>query len=227
MRSPSVPRLTAQQAVHTVGKEEHEATVLADGAADDQTNPGQDSTRALNVRNRAEFDPSTDPGVPALGRGMVPTMVGPDAMTQAEMATMNRPGPPVLATQDGRRPTQGQVPMPQRMAPPMMVADAGLSSPDVRPTGDTSPQLQAYAPNGTTNAQLQPVASGSSNKTLFAIVGVGLVLVLSLIGLGVALKPPAKGLLIIELPEAAAGKARVNLNGKPLPASRRSPRPST
>jgi hypothetical protein len=137
-------------------------------------------------------------------------------MTQAEMATMNRPGPPVLATQDGRRPTQGQVPMPQRMAPPMMVADAGLSSPDLRPTGDTSPQLQAYAPNGTTNAQLQPVASGSSNKTLFAIVGVGLVLVLSLIGLGVALKPPAKGLLIIELPEAAAGKARVNLNGKPL-----------
>jgi serine/threonine protein kinase len=218
MRSPSLPRLTAQQAVHTVGKEEHEATVLADGAADDQTNPGQDSTRALNVRNRPEFDPSTDPGVPALSRGNVPNMMGPDAMTLAELGSM-RPGPPVLATMDGRRPTQGQVPLPPRMAPPNMVTDAGLSSPSLpalQPTGDTSPQLQAYAPNGTTNAQLQPVRGGSSNKTLFAIVGVGLVLVLSLVGLGVALKPPAKGLLIIELPEAAAGKARVNLNGKEL-----------
>jgi eukaryotic-like serine/threonine-protein kinase len=219
MRSPSLPRLTAQQAAHTVGKEEHESTVLADGKADDHTNPGQDSTRALDVRNRPEFDASTDPGVPALNRGMVPTMMGADAMTHAEMTPM-RPGPPVLVPSDGRRATQGQMPLPPRMAPPNMVANAGVSSPELpalQPTSDTSPGLAAYAPNSTTNAQLAPVGSGGgSNKALIAIVGIGLVLVLTLVGFGVALKPPAKGLLIIELPEAAAGKARVNLNGKEL-----------
>ncbi len=212
VRSPSLPRLSVQQAVQTVGKQEHETTVLADGSSDDQTNPGQDSTRALNVRNRPEYDMSTDPGVPPVNRGLVPTM-GPDATTQGDLKPIVRPGPPVLTVTEGRRSTVNQVPLPPRMAPPMIVNDSAPSLTAIPPVADTASQLQAVAGVGGAKGA---AGRGGSNKTLAAIIGVGLVLVLTLVGLGFALKPATKGLLIIELPEGAAGKARVNLNGKDL-----------
>lgn len=208
--------MTAAQAVHTVGKEEHEATLMADGLSDDATNPGADSTKALNVRNRpaAEpFDPATDPHrqVP---RGLVPNMIGPDAATQGS-GQAGRPGPPVLVAdagglpQNARRMSGANLPTaPQRAASPM-----DLDGDDPRPGGDTSPGV-AYSANSTTNAQLAHVAS--SNKTVIAIVGVGLALVLTLVGVAVALRPPAKGLLLIEVPSGASGQARVSLDGKDL-----------
>jgi hypothetical protein len=219
-RTPSLgalPRLTAQQAVHTVGKEEHEATVLADGATDDTTNPGE-----LSVRNRGEVDPATDPGRPAMQRGMVPHMTGPDAMTQGVGGPpMLRPGPPVLGNDglppNARRPGPGG--MPQRMAPPMMVEGTSSSSVSlngIEPTGDTSPQLAAYTPNTNTSAQLQPVASGGSNKTVIAILAVGAVVVATLIGLAVVFRPAPKGLLLIEVPSGASGQIRVSVDGKDL-----------
>ncbi|MBL8934356.1 MAG: PEGA domain-containing protein, partial [Archangium sp.] len=222
-RSPSLPRLTAAQAVHTVGKEEHEATVLADGLSDDATNPGQDSTKAIDVRNRPEVsDPATDPGRPVLQRGgMVPNMAGPDAMTQMGQG-MSRPGPPVLMN-DGlppnaaRRPTNGSQPLPPRMAAPMMVEGTGVSSPSLpalQPTGDTSPQLAAYNPSPS-SAQL-PQVGGSSNKTAFAILGAGVLVVATLIGLAVAFRPGPKGLLIIDVPSGASGAIRVSIDGKDL-----------
>jgi hypothetical protein len=214
-RSPSLPRLTAAQAAHTAGKEEHEATVLANGLTDDSTNPGQDSTRALNVRDVGEpSDPATDPGRPILPRGgMVPNM-GPDMITQGHLPqNANRPGPPVLGAQQPRRATDGQMPLPARMAPPNMVANAGLSNPSLpalETTGDTSPQLAAYSPS---SAQLQPVQS--SNKTAIAILVAGVLVVAAVLGVAFAFRPGAKGLLLIDVPTGAVG-VRVSIDGKDL-----------
>ncbi|MBL8921067.1 MAG: protein kinase [Myxococcaceae bacterium] len=209
-RPANLPRLTAQQAVHTVGKEEHEATVLADGASDD-TNPGQ-----LNVRNR-EPDPATDPGRPAMQRGMVPHMGGADAMTQGVGAPpVLRPGADGLPP-NARRPPPGG--LPPRMAPPMMVENSSSSSTSLgayEPTGDTSPQLAAYTASSTgTSAQLQPV-EGGGNKTVIAILAVGAVLVATLIGLAVVFRPAPRGLLLIEVPGGASGQVRVSVDGKDL-----------
>ncbi len=221
-RSPSLPRLTAAQAMHTVGKEEHEQTVLADGLSDDATNPGQDSTKAIDVRNRPEADPATDPGRPVLHRGgMVPNMAGGDAMTQMG-AGMSRPGPPVLMNDglppNARRPTNGNQPLPPRMAAPMMVESSGVSNPSIpalQSSGDTSPQLAVYNPSPS-SAALPQVGGGSSNKTAFAILGAGVLVVATLIGLAVAFKPGPKGLLIIDVPSGASGTIRVSIDGKDL-----------
>ncbi|MBE2251598.1 MAG: protein kinase [Myxococcus sp.] len=216
----NLPRLTAAQAVHTVGKEEHEATLMADGLSDDSTNPGQDSTRALNIRNRPELpDPATDPGRQAPARGMVPHMAGPDAMTQG-IGQMARPGPPVLSNDanglppNARRPGPAPAPFTPRMAAPNLVEHSSPSLPAVPSVGDTSPGLAAYQSTGSTNAQLQPV--DSSNKTVFAILGVGAVVVATLIGLAIAFRPAPRGLLLIEVPSGSTGTARVSLDGKDL-----------
>ncbi len=226
-RPGNLPRLTAQQAVHTVGKDEHEATVMADGLSDDSTSPGQDSTRALNVRNRPD-DPATDPGRSG-ARGLVPNNMGPEAMTQG-IGQMQRPGPPVLAMDanglppNARRP--GPTGLPPRMAAPMIVEHGTGSSqsfPSLEPTGDTSPGMAAYqAPTGNTNVQLQPIGD-SSNKTVFAILGVGAIVVATLVGLAIAFRPPQKGLLLIEVPAGVSGQARVSLDGKDLTEADGSP----
>jgi hypothetical protein len=196
--------------------------VLADGLSDDATNPGQDSTKAIDVRHRPEADPATDPGRPVLQRGgMVPNMGGPDAMTQMG-AGMARPGPPVLMN-DGlppnaaRRPTNGGQ-LPSRMAAPMMVEGSGVSNPSIpalQPNSDTSPQLAAYNPSPS-SAALPQAGGGSSNKTAFAILGAGVLVVVTLIGLAVAFKPGPKGLLIIDVPSGASGAIRVSIDGKDL-----------
>jgi hypothetical protein len=184
------PRLTAQQAVHTTGKDEHEATLLADGVNDDQTKAG------LNVRNRP---------APA------PDDVGPDPFASFP-ATAIRPGPPVLSQSTpvpSRRPNDYQ----PRSAPPLVV-ERSVSSPSVPElpaTSETSPTLGAMS---STSAQLQPV-QGSSNKTVFAILGVGVALILTLIGLGIAFRPPSRGLLLIDVPDSATN-VKVSINGKEL-----------
>ncbi len=71
----SMPRLTAVAPMLTNGKEEHEATMMADGMGgtfdEPATNPGQqrpDATRAINIRNRPAVvsEVATDPGRPVL-----------------------------------------------------------------------------------------------------------------------------------------------------------------
>ncbi len=219
---PNMPKLSAAAPAATVGKAEHESTVLADGGFDDQTNPGNDSTRALNVRNRPDLaESATDPGRSA-ARGMVPNLSGPEPMTQGVGSPMmaTRPGPPVLMNDANglplnalRRPTNGNMPLPPRMAPPMMVEPQTGNVPAYS-TGDTSPQLAALQ---VSQAKAQvPRAQGGSNKTVLAIAAVGIVVVLTLIGVAVAFKPKPRGLLFIDLPPAVAGKARVNINGAEL-----------
>ncbi len=226
-RPTSPPRLTAQQAVQNVGKAEHEATVMADGLSDDSTNPGQDSTRALDRRNRPG-DAATDPGRNG-ARGMVPNSIGPEALTQG-IGQIQRPGPPVLSMDaNGLPPNARRMPAntmpPPRMAPPMIVDNpigSSQSFPSLEPTGDTSPGLAAYqAPTGT-NTQLKAVGE-SSNKTVFAILGVGAIVVVTLVGLAVAFRPASKGLLLIEVPAGVVGQARVSLDGKDLTEADGSP----
>ena len=224
---PSSPRLTAQQAVQNVGKPEHEATVMADGLSDDSTNPGRDSTRALDMRNRPD-DAATDPGRNGV-RGMVPNTVGPEALTQG-IGQVQRPGPPVLSMDaNGLPPNARRMPAntmpPPRMAPPMIVDNpigSSQSFPSLEPTGDTSPGLAAYQSPTGTNTQLK-AAGESSNKTVFAILGVGAIVVVTLVGLAVAFRPASKGLLLIEVPAGVVGQARVSLDGKDLTEADGSP----
>ncbi len=191
-------RLTAQQAVHTAGKDEHEATLLADGMRDDSTtNPGP---QELNVRNR-----------PA----PLPEEVGPDPFASFP-PTAVRPIPPVLATPAPQRrvlaPTTQQPP--SRMAPPMMIEGTGSSNPslpELPATSQTSPTLGTIG--NQTSAQLQPV--GGSNKVLFAILGVGAALIITVVALAFAFRPPAHGLLLIDVPSGASN-VRVSVNGKDL-----------
>jgi hypothetical protein len=189
--------------------------MLVDGGApfDDQTNPGERvAPRNLNVRNPPQQDPmpeaTTDPGRPAVPR---------TGMNAA------RPGPPVLTPEPGRRNT--------RNAP--MVAEPSGTSPTlsvVPPHSDTSPTLQPVAPYGSrmapvavaegTSQSLQPVAP---NRTLIiGLVAVAAALILGIVAV-VALKPSPKGLIMIVVPEDAAGKARLNVNGEDLTEADGSP----
>ncbi len=199
---PSIPRLTAVAPMLTNGKEEHNSTVLVDGGGqfdDSSTSPGNgnDSTRALNVRNLGPGNESaTDPARPSIPR----TATGGGWDQQQN----NRPGPPVLSAD----------PPPQRRMTRSNV-----------PTGDTSPTLPplnypspANNPNNPvfstpTSQQLQPVTSSGSNKLLIALSAVVVVLVIAL-GAAVFLRPVAKGHVIVSVPNDVKGKAEVQIDGE-------------
>jgi eukaryotic-like serine/threonine-protein kinase len=217
-RSGNLPRLTAQQPVHAVGKEDHDATVTVDGMNEDSTRPGQASTRALTVRNRPQ-DSETDPG-PGEARGE-PADLGPESKTQAIGPAVPAPelAAPVLATPQTEAnelpPNALRLPpnaFSPRMAAPMIGANTpalASSSPTVEPIGNMAPRLESAS-----KSELQLIAS--SNKTVIAILGVGAVVVATLIGLAVAFRPAPKGLLLIEVPAEVSGQVRVSLDGKDL-----------
>jgi hypothetical protein len=192
----SMPRLTAVAPMLTNGKEEHESTVLADGAGgsnpfdEPATNPGQlAAPRGLNIRNRGalpaesqEF--ATDPGRPAV------------------------PPPPMLSANpgEGRKITRGGL----AAAPPQW-------SPS-----DTSPTLSAVGAQSGTNPSYQglPQADGAAGnpntKLIIALAAIVAVLIIGVVAV-VLLKPPATGLVMITVPDGAAATATLSINGEDVP----------
>ncbi|MFZ5438800.1 MAG: protein kinase domain-containing protein [Myxococcota bacterium] len=187
----SMPRLTAVAPMLTSGKEEHESTVLADAAGgspfdDPATNPGQDSTRAFNIRNRPT-DPigggeiATDPGRPAMVRPAAPPVVEPPRKVTRGIPAVP---PPPLAPPSDTSPTLAAVHQ------------------------QTSNTLAAVGPGAAP-------APASNTKLIIALAAIVALLVVGVVGV-VALKPPATGLLMITVPDTVAATATVNVNGKPL-----------
>jgi hypothetical protein len=190
----SMPRLTAVAPMLTSGKEEHESTVLADASGNNPfdepaTNPGnarQDPTRAFNIRNGA-------------GAGEIATDPGRPAMT--------RPAPPVMAPPEPRKITRG---LPAVPPPPPT-------------TSDTSPTLSAvnYQTANTlmpvTNPEhyAQPAPPASNTRLIIALAAIVALLIVGVVGV-VLLKPPASGLVMINVPDAVATSATVSINGKAL-----------
>jgi serine/threonine protein kinase len=192
----SMPRLTAVAPMLTNGKEEHESTVLADSGGNNlfdepATNPGnarQEPTRALNILNSREpgQDLATDPGRPALAR--------PEPMA-----------PPVMAPPEPRRNTRG-LPVAPPPPPPMMAPS------------DTSPTLAAVGGGyQQTNQSLQPIAppAQSNTKLIIALAAIVALLIVGVVGV-IVLKPAPTGLIMINVPEAVATTATLNINGKPV-----------
>ena len=199
----SLPRLTAVAPMLTNGKEEHEATMMADGMGgggspfdEPATNPGQlavkaESTRALNIRNPRPVvsDIATDPGRPA----------------------MQPPGPPVLAptSEPPRRITRSMPPAP----PPPPV----LNSP---PTSESSPTLSGVGFQQSSQGLTQvpppaPAEGGGNTKLIIALAAIVAFLIIGVVAV-MMLKPAATGLLMINVPDSVATTATLNINGKPV-----------
>jgi hypothetical protein len=207
-----MPRLTAVAPMLTNEKEEHQATMLVDGGApfDDATNPGdKPAARNLNVRNppgHERPEVPTDPGRPPVAR--------PPGFSA-------RPGPPVATQNVPARRLSGAV-------PPVMMETSGTSPTLSSVPNDTSPTLAPVAP-GAYGSRMAPVnvVEGTApslpalqpvggNRNL--IIGLAIAAAVLLVGIVavVALKPPPKGLVMIVVPDDAAGKARLNINGEDL-----------
>jgi eukaryotic-like serine/threonine-protein kinase len=190
----SMPRLTAVAPMLTNGKEEHEATMMADGMGgvfdEAATNPGQqavrpDATRALNIRNRPAVvsEVATDPGRPVMA---------PPVVQQAE--------PP-------RRQTRNVVPV--APPPPVMTSE---SAPTLAGVGQQYNHLQSQQ----TLSQVPAEAAGGSNtKLIIALAAIVALLIVGVVGVMV-LKPAATGLLMITVPDAVSTTATLNINGKPV-----------
>ena len=184
----SMPRLTAVAPMLTNGKEEHEATMMADGMGgafdEPDTNPGQqtvrpDATRALNMRNRPAVvsEVATDPGRPALA-------------------------PPVMHEQP-RRQTRNLPPAPvQAAAPPLMTSE---SSPTL--AGVPHQTLQHVPP-------IAPPAQGNT-RLIVALAAIVAFLILGIVAV-MAFTPTATGLLMINVPDAVATTATLNIDGKAI-----------
>ncbi len=188
----SMPRLTAVAPMLTNGKEEHEATMLADSIGnfdESPTNPGAPSAaRNLNVRNRPSapipeppVDVPTDPGRP----------VAPS-------------GPPVLApANDGRRQTRQGMPV----APPPPPVPSGDTAPTLTVVGDSRDQLQSAR-------GLAPVRAKQGNaRLIIALAGIAAFLLVGVAAV-IFLRPPPQGLLMVSVPDEAAATATLNINGK-------------
>lgn len=195
-----MPRLTAVAPMLTNGKEEHESTMLAEGMGgggnpfdEPATNPGDKppARGSLNIRNRApppgppiDSEFATDPGRPA-----VPP-----------------PGPPMLSQDPfgGRKITRGGVPA----APPPVMSPS-----------DTSPTLSAVQSGTNPSYQQLPTAvsgppvANNNNKLIIALAAIVAVLIIGVVAV-VLLKPPATGLVMINVPDGAAATATLSINGE-------------
>ncbi len=194
----SMPRLTAVAPMLTNGKEEHESTVLADGIGgggppfdDPATNPGNqpqqrpDPTRAFNIRNR---------------QGNVAEELATDPGRPSVAPPVRQP--PVVTAVPERRNTRGLA----AVAPP---------SNDTSPTlAGVSSQARVAQP-ASTQADLAPLAAASNGNMKLIVVLVGIIAVLIIAVVAVmAFKPPATGLVMINVPDGAAKSVTLNINGK-------------
>ncbi|MDP1827220.1 MAG: protein kinase [Archangium sp.] len=184
----SMPRLTAVAPMLTNGKEEHEATMMADGMGgqfdEPATNPGAQAVRTppLNIRNRPApvvSEVATDPGRPAM------------------------PAPPVMLQQheQPRRVTRNLPPAPAPPPPPQM--------------SESSPTLSAVNYQSSQSLQHVPAVPAANTKLIIALAAIVALLIVGVVGV-VLLKPAATGLLMISVPDAVAATATLNINGKPV-----------
>ncbi len=180
----SMPRLTAVAPMLTNGKEEHEATMMADGMGgafdEPATNPGQqtvrpDATRALNIRNRPAVvsEVATDPGRPVM--------------------------PPPVMHEQPRRQTRNLPP-----APPPPVMNTSESSPTL---AGVSQQTLQHVP------QTVAPAAGGNTRLIIALAAIVAFLIVGIVAV-MALKPAPTGLLMITVPDAVATTVTLNIDGK-------------
>jgi hypothetical protein len=199
-----MPRLTAVAPMLTNGKEEHEATMMAEGMGsggspfdEPATNPGQqavrpDATRALNIRNprpAVVSEVATDPGRPAM-----------------------QPGPPVISALSDQPPRRITRNLPTAPPPPpvLNVSSTSESSPTLSGVGfqQSSQALTQVPPQ-------QAAPSGGNTKLIIALAAIVAFLIVGVVGV-IMLKPAATGLLMVNVPDAVAATATLNINGKPV-----------
>jgi serine/threonine protein kinase len=226
----NMPRLTAAAPAVNSGKEEHESTMLVDGAGafdGDTTNPGNESTRALPMRNaRGEMgEIATDPGRPALApaqlSGQPPRLATNGSMPMIAPVGSERPGPPMLVDADGLPPNAARrgPPVVARPGPPVMESARGFSP----VTSDTSPTLgmvtspanalpSRMAPPDKVTGLDEPRRGG--NGRIIAGIVVALLVLLSAGGYLLFGRATAVGLLMFEFPDDV--HVEVSVNGKAL-----------
>lgn len=193
----SMPRLTAVAPMLTNGKEEHESTVLADSSSggnpfdEPPTNPGAPAARGMNIRNKAPAappPPPTEDYATDPGRPAVsPPMMGPPVLSSAPM--------------DQRKITRGGM---AAVPPPVM------SPSDTAPTLSAVNYSQSYAQLPTA---VTPPPAASNTKLIVALASIVAVLIIGVVAV-VLLKPPAQGLVMITVPDAAAATATLSINGE-------------
>jgi hypothetical protein len=169
----------------TNGKEEHESTMMADGMGG------------------SPFDePATNPGnqprnLNIRNRAPEPPPVS-DVATDPGRPAM--PGPPVMQQAEPRRITRNLPP-----APPPMI------------NSDTSPTLSAVNYQSQVSLQHVPPAAAAvspgNTRLIIALAAIVALLVVGVVAV-VLLKPSATGLLMINVPDAVATTATLNINGK-------------
>ena len=190
----SMPRLTAVAPMLTNGKEEHEATMMAEGMGsnpfdESATNPGAqamrpDATRALNIRNRPAVvsEVATDPGRPAMA-------------------------PPVMQQQgEPRRQTRNMPPVPP--PPPVLSSE---SSPTLSGVGNYPSQHSMQA----VQTVVSPPQPATNTRLIIALAAIVAFLIVGVVAV-VLLKPAATGLLMINVPDAVATTATLNIDSKPI-----------
>ncbi len=213
---PSIPRLTAVAPMLTNDKEEFNATLLVSGGMaqfeEHSTNPGSDGnepTRALNLRRP---DVATDPG-PA--RVSSPSSAG----WQQPQPAAPKIGPPLLARElddQARLPTKTMA-----IAPPSSDTNPSLTPVGAPPKAvQPSPRLAAPPSQSASSLdELEPVTSAheiaeAGNKRLVIVLaGIVALLVVGVVA-AVLLKPPATGLVIINVPDDVRNKVTVQINGE-------------
>ncbi|MDP2273056.1 MAG: protein kinase [Archangium sp.] len=185
----SMPRLTAVAPMLTNGKEEHEATMMADGMGgafdEPATNPGQqtvrpDATRALNIRNRPAVvsEVATDPGRPVM--------------------------PPPVMHEQPRRQTRNLPPAPPPPPPPPVM------------TSESSPTLAAVSQQTLQHVPQAPAPAAPGNtRLIIALAAIVAFLIVGIVAVMV-LKPAATGLLMITVPDAVATTATLNIDSKAI-----------
>jgi hypothetical protein len=176
------------------------------------SNDPENENQSTMLVDRANYDmssgPKPDPNFDEPGTDGVGIRTAPHLAVSPTGPTAKTAVPPSLS------PAGGPIPMLSPSGPvssPTLPAVTGPSSaPRRSPTMGATPML---APEAATNPGLPAERGGGKGKVVVALVAFVLLALAGVAGLFFYLREPAMGLILVEIPADARGKARVNLNG--------------
>jgi serine/threonine protein kinase len=190
------PRLSAAAPASPQGKAEHEVTILAEESkTEGAARPAspRDLLQTATNPGWSQPEPKTNPLAPERG--------------SPELSATNVV-PPFRPSSDRDETGEQNVLAEGAETGPIVMPHVGATSGPIALPSGTSPALRIES---------------TSMGALWTIIGGGVIVIATIIGMAFALRPAPRGLLILDLPESVTGKARVNLNGKDLTEADGSP----
>jgi hypothetical protein len=188
--------LSAAAPASPQGKAEHEVTILAEESkTEGAARPAspRDLLQTATNPGWSQPEPKTNPLAPERG--------------SPELSATNVV-PPFRPSSDRDETGEQNVLAEGAETGPIVMPHVGATSGPIALPSGTSPALRIES---------------TSMGALWTIIGGGVIVIATIIGMAFALRPAPRGLLILDLPESVTGKARVNLNGKDLTEADGSP----